>query len=260
MLGSTDTGKYSADSLMCELEMVTGNFRTELEVYSEKINADEYRTFLEIECKVFYNNFPKMLDLLFDIVGTSDFKDEGKIREAIFGERDRYKNRIYQEGYIFVLERGLSYVSQSNRYRDMTQGYDYYLHICDLCEHFEMRKDEIKEYLIETAQILFVKDNMLVNLTSAGEGHRKFIRNLSPYVETMKLTMSLKKRIKLEMETISEGFTYSGGMQFFARLGNYRKGGFKYSASLKVLKGILNMEGKNLWIFEITSYWSKTCI
>ena len=55
--------------------------------------------------------------------------------------------RFQSSGHTTAALRALSYASPSAKFKDMTNGIDFYQFVADLSEHFEERKDELTQVL-----------------------------------------------------------------------------------------------------------------
>ena len=78
-----------------------------------------------------------------EILTGSKLEDTKRIKEILDMLKSRLLMRFQSSGHTTAALRALSYASPSAKFKDMTNGIDFYQFVADLSEHFEERKDEL---------------------------------------------------------------------------------------------------------------------
>ena len=113
-------------------------------------------------------------------------------------------------------------------------------------ENFEEKKAVIVEKLQKLSNLIFNKNGLFVSYTSDTEGYQALEKELIPYLDTLpeKEIHSVERSYKLEKK--NEGFQTSSQVQYVARCGNFKKKGYQFHGSMRILQVILNYD--YLWI------------
>ena len=117
-----------------------------------------------------------------EILTASKLNDTKRIKEILAMTKSRLSMKFQSSGHTTAALRALSYASPSAKFKDMTNGIDFYQKIVDLSEHFEEEKESITATLINLTKKLFRPDNMMISYTASKEGMdglEKMIANLS---------------------------------------------------------------------------------
>lgn len=244
VLGIIDTEHYDYGELFNEINMHTGGIGTTLELYSDvtDVRSKAFKATLEIKAKALYGKLPVAFDMMGEILTASKLSDTKRIKEILAIAKSRLLMRFQSAGHLTAALRAMSYGSPSARFKDMTNGIEFYRKIADIEEHFEESKDMLAEHLQHLAGQLFRPDNMMFSYTASREG-----------LEGMEsLAAGLKQRLfketpdetpcVLHCEKKNEGFKTASKVQYVARTGNFIDNGASYTGALQILKVILSYE------------------
>lgn len=177
-----------------------------------------------------------------EILTASKLNDTKRIKEILAMTKSRLSMKFQSSGHTTAALRALSYASPSAKFKDMTNGIDFYQKIVDLSEHFEEEKESITATLIDLTKKLFRPDNMMISYTASKEGMdglEKMIANLSErlYKEVPEETPCI-----IHCEKKNEGFKTASKVQYVARTGNFIDNGAAYTGALQILKVILSYD------------------
>lgn len=248
VLGIIDTENYEYGELFNEINVHTGGIGTSLELYPnvQKPEEKEFKATFEVKGKALYGKLSVTFEMIEEILMRSKLSDEKRLAEILDMTRSRLQMRFQSAGHVTAAVRALSYASPMSRFKDMTNGIEFYEMVSDLTEHFEERKQELIEKLEMLTKLLFRKENMMISYTAAKEG----LCGLSELAE--KFTDGLYKGDVKEVPCIlhcdkkNEGFRTSSKVQYVARAGNFIDEGKTYTGALQILKVILSYD--YLWI------------
>ena len=244
VLGIIDTENYGYGELFNEINMHTGGIGTSLELYNDVTNIREkiFKATFEIKGKALYPKLEKTFEMMGKILTASKLNDTKRIKEILAMTKSRLSMKFQSSGHTTAALRALSYASPSAKFKDMTNGIDFYQKIVDLSEHFEEEKESITATLINLTKKLFRPDNMMISYTASKEGMdglEKMIANLSErlYKEVPEETPCI-----IHCEKKNEGFKTASKVQYVARTGNFIDNGAAYTGALQILKVILSYD------------------
>ena len=244
VLGIIDTENYGYGELFNEINMHTGGIGTSLELYNDVTNIREkvFKATFEIKGKALYPKLEKTFEMMGEILTASKLNDTKRIKEILAMTKSRLSMKFQSSGHTTAALRALSYASPSAKFKDMTNGIDFYQKIVDLSEHFEEEKESITATLINLTKKLFRPDNMMISYTASKEGMdglEKMIANLSErlYKEVPEETPCI-----IHCEKKNEGFKTASKVQYVARTGNFIDNGAAYTGALQILKVILSYD------------------
>ena len=128
VLGLIDTENYEYAELFNEINMNTGGIGTTLEMYPnvEKAHEKEFKATLEVKTKALYGQMPKALAMMQDILTRSKLDDDKRIKEILAMTKSRLQMRIQSAGHTMAVMRALSYASPVSKFKDMTNGIEFY--------------------------------------------------------------------------------------------------------------------------------------
>ena len=241
-LGLLNTANYSYGDLFNEMNLVTGGMSAVNNNYVNIQDVNQYRLTLEIKTKVLYENIDKAVELMQEILMTSDFTDEKRLREIIAEGRSRTQGQMMSSGHAVALSRAGSYGSISGEIGELISGIPFYRLICELDEHFDTHKESLKEKLTTLAKMILRKENLLVDFVGIQEGYEKLEACAGSFAESLYSCPVEKKSFVPSFSRKNEGFMTSGQVQYVCRSGNFRKKGLEYTGALRALKVMMGYE------------------
>lgn len=245
-LGLLNTKHYTYGDLFNEMNMVTGGMAAVNNAYGKVNNADECTVTLELKTKVLYANLEKAVEIMEEIMLTSDFADTKRLHEIIAEGKSRIQAQMMSGGHSVAAGRALSYGSVGGQFSEMLSGIPFYRLISSLEERFEEEKEELVQKLTALARMIFRKENLMIDFVGTEEGYRY----LEAPIEKMKASLYTcpveKGFFQPKPSRLNEGFMTPGQVQYVCRAGNFRRKGLPYQGTLKVLKVMLGYE--YLWV------------
>lgn len=245
-LGLLNTEHFSYKDLFNEMNIVTGGMAAVNNVYSNVNHPEQYMVTMELKTKVLYENIGKAVDLMREVMMTSDFTDTKRLYEILAEGKSRMQAQMISAGHSIAVSRALSYGKVSDAASELLSGIPFYRLISDLESHFEEKKTQLVDKLQKLAKMIFRKENLMVDYV----GTKESLDLVKPPVEALQ-----KQLYTCEVEQASftpqlvrrnEGFMTSGQVQYVCRAGNFRKKGLPYKGTLRVLKVMLGYE--YLWV------------
>ena len=246
VLGYMNTRRYGYADLANEINLYTGGVSSSIGVYPSVKKPDSYQAKYEVCTKVLYENTDKAMDIIKDILGTTDITDEKRLYEILAQAKSRLQMSLSSAGHSVSAIRAMSYFSKTAYYNDMTGGIALYRVIADYEEHFEEKKGMLIERLDALRKKIFCKERLMVSLTADREGYDAAVKEIGGLKEILGSGAPQAAVPVLNCVKKNEGFLDASQVQYVSRAGNFVKRGFSYTGALRILKVILSYD--YLWL------------
>ena len=259
VLGNVDTDKHTYTDLADEINIHTGGIRVNTSIYAEQGSTEIFYPKMEIAMKVL---LPKAADggaLMAEIISKSHLDDKKRLKEIIGQVRSRLEMYMVGNGHTVAVNRAMSCQSAAGMYKEYEEGLAYYRFIEKLDREFDQLSDTIVDELKKTAALIFVKSNLMIDITCSDivpeDMASVMLKSLESVFdgndEAMPTDAQVCDEVKAALckameEVRSEAYTTSGMVQYDACAGDFAKAGFKYNGALNVLKVMMNYD--YLWI------------
>ncbi len=242
VLMMVDTKNYPYGELFNEVNIHTGGIHFGMNTYVNADNLDEFRLKLEVKSKVLYENIGKAFELMKEIILSSDFTDEKRIRELIGEGKSRMQASMTGAGHSVAAIRALSYFSKTAAVTEQISGIPQYRLLEQIDGNFEGRKEELVTNLQKLMTCIFRKENLLVDVTGTPDilpEVKKEVQALAGQLLTEEISDVFEEPALVKK---NEGFMTAGQVQFVCRAGNFIRKGLPYTGALKVLKVMMGYE------------------
>lgn len=242
VLMMVDTEHYSYRELFNEINIHTGGIKAVVNTYTNAERMEEYKLTLEIRAKALYEKRDKALDLMQEIILTSQFEDTKRLYEIIAESKSRMQAVMVGAGHSLALLRTLSYFSPTAAVSEQISGLPQYRLLEDLEKNFEDRKEELISNLKKLIKCIFRPENLLVDYTAAKEGYKGLEGEISELKKQLFTDQIEESECKMEPVKKNEAFMTAGQVQYVCRAGNFLKKGLPYTGALKVLKVMMGYD------------------
>ena len=241
-----NTEHYSYAELCSEINLATGEIFVAQNNYGNVNDSEKYTMTMEFCTKALYENLPRAIELMGEMILTSDFTDTKRLKEILAEVNSKAQEFMMQSGHAVAVGRALSYGSKKDAIDEELSGISQYRLTCELEEHFEEEKENLIEKLQTLCRMIFRPENLMIDFT----GDRSVLNTLE------KPVAELKRRLytcPVERENYvpvfsrkNEGFMTPGQVLYVCRAGNYKKKGLPYKGTLSVLRVMMGYE--YLWV------------
>ncbi len=264
MLGYVDTESYGYPELANEINLHTGGIFSNVNIYPLAAGGG-VRLKYEVGAKALYQEIPKAMEIMQEIVFGSNLRTHGRMHEILAQLRSRMQMTLSSMGNMVSATRAMSYFSDSAKYSDLTQGIAFYQLVRDLDEHFDERKETLSAMLERILGLVFRRENLLVCVGAEPEGMAKMEEEALRFAKRLPQgaegqtggadAFSRGKGARGEAQRLpgyqspqkkNEGFLDASQVQYVSRAGNFRAKGFRYTGALRILQVLLSYD--YLWI------------
>ena len=114
--------------------------------------------------------------------------------------------------------------------------------MCRILKNFDEEKEKVAEKLEQLVRKIFIKENLIVSFTADDKGYGMAHEPLDAFTKGLSDVPSVPEARDYKPEKESLGLTSSSQVQYVARCGNFRTGGFDYTGALRVLKVIFSYD------------------
>ncbi|MCR5774053.1 MAG: insulinase family protein [Lachnospiraceae bacterium] len=242
VLGNVNTAKHTYEDLNSEINLATGGMAFVPSAYPDIVSGSDFDQEFEVRTRVFADNIPDFLKLADEILFSTDFSDDKRLREIIRMIKSRLQASLVAGGNVTATERALSYISDIYYYGDKVHGIDFYRFIDDLEKNFETMSSKLKAGLQETLDILLHKDNLMLDITGSSEMAESFTSQVKGFIGKLSDKRSKMTDFVFAQTRKNEGFRTASQVQFVAKAGNFRTHGLPYRGELRVLRVILGYD------------------
>lgn len=244
ILGYVDTKHYEYADLSNEINLHTGGINSGILITANAKNADNYSLKFEIRTKFLNEKAATTIGLVKEILCGTVLEDEKRLYEILAEGKSRLQMSMSGAGHSMSAMRAMSYFSKTAKVNDLTGGISLYKVIADLEEHFDEKKEMLKEKLQTLIEGIFVKERLLLNVTSK-DGTDFMEKELTDFVNSLYPAKEVPKE-ELVCKKKNEGFLDASKVQYVSRAGNFINEGYSYKGTLRILKVIMGYD--YLWI------------
>lgn len=241
VLGKLSTEQYEYTELSNEININTGGIIFDVAVFTAKTNDAEYLPKFIIKGKSLVEKLPQLLKLVRQMIAHSRFDNGKRMKELIQEIKSNWDMNLFRRGQQLATNRVLSYFSPIAQYNEvgMLAFYDF---VATLEKDFTKMSEEIAKSLEIVASYIFNKENLLVSVTVEEDNYSKFQKAFAEFHACLASTTTKPAPYHFENQQYNEGLMTSGKVQYVVKGANFRKLGYSYHGSLKVLETILRYD------------------
>ena len=237
-----DTAHYSYAELSNEINLATGDISVACNHYVNVQDSEKNIASMEISAKALYGNLDRAMELIEELILTSNVKDTKRLKEILAENNSRLQEYMLAAGHGVAISRALSYGDTGYALNEELSGISQYRLTSALEKEYEDKKEILAQRLETLCRMIFRPENLLVDFT----GDEKAFESLESAVAKMKEKLYAcevkKEKYVPEVSKKNEGFMTPGQVQYVCRAGNFLKKGLPYKGALKVLSVMMGYE------------------
>ncbi|MGM9969628.1 MAG: insulinase family protein [Anaeroplasma sp.] len=201
-----------------------------------KLN-NEAKLYLTIEYSALTDKCKIANNLLIEILENSNIEDEKRIFERLCELKSNLEMSVVGRGHQVSLTRALSYIDETNKYKDYINGIAYIDFISNLVNNFDKLKNDLFNELKEVKSLL-CKDNFILGFT----GSQKQLNMIKPildyFYDRLDDNVSYQRHV-FNNDILNEGIKTQFDVNYVARCGKYSQ---EYNGGIQVLCNCLSMD------------------
>lgn len=245
-LGLVSTEKYSYTDLANATNIYTGGISTGTASHPDIKDRNNFVFKFEVKLKVLEKNLDKALELMEQMLLTSDFTDTKRLGELVAQIKARLQANLSSSGHLFAAMRSMSSFSRYALYQDELKGVAFYRSICRIEKELSESPKSVSDKLAAIARKLFARNRMLISFTGNNEAYGNAKPSLEKVIAGFDKMSAVGNQAEVHFNTAKEAFIDASQIQYVAKTGDFICEGYEYTGALRLLRIILSYD--YLWI------------
>lgn len=245
-LGLVSTEKYSYTDLANATNIYTGGISTGTASHPDIKDRNNFVFKFEVKLKVLEKNLDKALELMEQMLLTSDFTDTKRLGELVAQIKARLQVNLSSSGHLVAAMRSMSSFSRYALYQDELKGVAFYRSICRIEKELSESPKSVSDKLAAIARKLFARNRMLISFTGNNEAYGNAKPSLEKVIAGFNKMSAVGNQAEVHFNTAKEAFIDASQIQYVAKTGDFICEGYEYTGALRLLRIILSYD--YLWI------------
>lgn len=245
-LGLVSTEKYSYTDLANATNIYTGGISTGTASHPDIKDRNNFVFKLEVKLKVLEKNLDKALELMEQMLLSSDFTDTKRLGELVAQIKARLQANLSSSGHLVAAMRSMSSFSRYALYQDELKGIAFYRSICRIEKELSESPKSVSDKLAAIAKKLFARNRMLISFTGNNEAYGNAKPSLKKVIAGFNKMCAVGNQAEVHFNTAKEAFIDASQIQYVAKTGDFICEGYEYTGALRLLRIILSYD--YLWI------------
>lgn len=245
-LGLVSTEKYSYTDLANATNIYTGGISTGTASHPDIKDRNNFVFKFEVKLKVLEKNLDKALELMEQMLLTSDFTDTKRLGELVAQIKARLQANLSSSGHLVAAMRSMSSFSRYALYQDELKGIAFYRSICRIEKELSESPKSVSDKLAAIARKLFARNRMLISFTGNNEAYANAKPSLEKVIAGFNKMSAVGDQAEVHFNTAKEAFIDASQIQYVAKTGDFICEGYEYTGALRLLRIILSYD--YLWI------------
>lgn len=245
-LGLVSTEKYSYTDLANATNIYTGGISTGTASHPDIKDRNNFVFKFEVKLKVLEKNLDKALELMEQMLLSSDFTDTKRLGELVAQIKARLQANLSSSGHLVAAMRSMSSFSRYALYQDELKGVAFYRSICHIEKELSESPKSVSDKLAAIAKKLFARNRMLISFTGNNEAYGNAKPSLEKVIAGFDKMSAVGNQAEVHFNTAKEAFIDASQIQYVAKTGDFICEGYEYTGALRLLRIILSYD--YLWI------------
>lgn len=245
-LGLVSTERYSYTDLANATNIYTGGISTGTASHPDIKDRNNFVFKFEVKLKVLEKNLDKALELMEQMLLSSDFTDTKRLGELVAQIKARLQANLSSSGHLVAAMRSMSSFSRYALYQDELKGIAFYRSICRIEKELSESPKNVSDKLAAIAKKLFARNRMLISFTGNNEAYGNAKPSLEKVIAGFNKMSAVGNQAEVHFNTAKEAFIDASQIQYVAKTGDFICEGYEYTGALRLLRIILSYD--YLWI------------
>lgn len=245
-LGLVSTENYSYTDLANATNIYTGGISTGTASHPDIKDRNNFVFKFEVKLMVLEKNLDKALELMEQMLLSSDFTDTKRLGEIVAQIKARLQANLSSSGHLVAAMRSMSSFSRYALYQDELKGIAFYRSICRIEKELFESPESVSDKLAAIAKKLFARNRMLISFTGNSEAYGNAKLSLEKVIAGFNKMSAIGNQAEVHFNTAKEAFIDASQIQYVAKTGDFICEGYEYTGALRLLRIILSYD--YLWI------------
>ena len=220
-LGLVSTEKYSYTDLANATNIYTGGISTGTASHPDIKDRNNFVFKFEVKLKVLEKNLDKALELMEQMLLTSDFTDTKRLGELVAQIKARLQANLSSSGHLVAAMRSMSSFSRYALYQDELKGVAFYRSICCIEKELSESPKSVSDKLAAIAKKLFARNRMLISFTGNNEAYGNAKPSLEKVIAGFDKMSAIGNQAEVHFNTAKEAFIDASQIQYVAKTGDF---------------------------------------
>ena len=208
-LGLVSTEKYSYTDLANATNIYTGGISTGTASHPDIKDRNNFVFKFEVKLKVLEKNLDKALELMEQMLLSSDFTDTKRLGELVAQIKARLQANLSSSGHLVAAMRSMSSFSRYALYQDELKGIAFYRSICRIEKELSESPKSVSDKLAAIAKKLFARNRMLISFTGNNEAYGNAKPSLKKVIAGFNKMSAVGNQAEVHFNTAKEAFILS---------------------------------------------------
>ncbi|MFZ2934188.1 MAG: insulinase family protein, partial [Agathobacter rectalis] len=228
-LGLVSTEKYSYTDLANATNIYTGGISTGTASHPDIKDRNNFVFKFEVKLKVLEKNLDKALELMEQMLLSSDFTDTKRLGELVAQIKARLQANLSSSGHLVAAMRSMSSFSRYALYQDELKGVAFYRSICRIEKELSESPKSVSDKLAAIAKKLFARNRMLISFTGNNEAYGNAKPSLEKVIAGFDKMSAVGNQAEVHFNTAKEAFIDASQIQYVAKTGDFICEGYEYT-------------------------------
>lgn len=233
-LGLVSTEKYSYTDLANATNIYTGGISTGTASHPDIKDRNNFVFKFEVKLKVLEKNLDKALELMEQMLLSSDFTDTKRLGELVAQIKARLQANLSSSGHLVAAMRSMSSFSRYALYQDELKGIAFYRSICRIEKELSESPKSVSDKLAAIAKKLFARNRMLISFTGNNEAYGNAKPSLEKVIAGFDKMSAVGNQAEVHFNTAKEAFIDASQIQYVAKTGDFICEGYEYTGALRL--------------------------
>ena len=220
-LGLVSTEKYSYTDLANATNIYTGGISTGTASHPDIKDRNNFVFKFEVKLKVLEKNLDKALELMEQMLLSSDFTDTKRLGELVAQIKARLQANLSSSGHLVAAMRSMSSFSRYALYQDELKGIAFYRSICRMEKELSESPKSVSDKLAAIAKKLFARNRMLISFTGNNEAYGNAKPSLEKVIAGFDKMSAVGNQAEVHFNTAKEAFIDASQIQYVAKTGDF---------------------------------------
>ncbi|MGB4823218.1 MAG: insulinase family protein, partial [Agathobacter rectalis] len=220
-LGLVSTEKYSYTDLANATNIYTGGISTGTASHPDIKDRNNFVFKFEVKLKVLEKNLDKALELMEQMLLSSDFTDTKRLGELVAQIKARLQANLSSSGHLVAAMRSMSSFSRYALYQDELKGVAFYRSICRIEKELSESPKSVSDKLAAIAKKLFARNRMLISFTGNNEAYGNAKPSLEKVIAGFNKMSAVGNQAEVHFNTAKEAFIDASQIQYVAKTGDF---------------------------------------
>ena len=216
-LGLVSTEKYSYTDLANATNIYTGGISTGTASHPDIKDRNNFVFKFEVKLKVLEKNLDKALELMEQMLLSSDFTDTKRLGELVAQIKARLQANLSSSGHLVAAMRSMSSFSRYALYQDELKGIAFYRSICRIEKELSESPKSVSDKLAAIAKKLFARNRMLISFTGNNEAYGNAKPSLEKVIAGFNKMSAIGNQAEVHFNTAKEAFIDASQIQYVAK-------------------------------------------